>query len=443
MSTTSTTSTQTNTMERWALTPLVKQAPFALLVALAAVLSLTVPQLAVRDEEGLFAAIALTIVGTLWAAGVTVRGHRIAALVNIVPALDFLAIGLLRWATGPSTSVFTALIVLPVVWLAAQEARRFAWYALAGVAVVILMPFAFGGWMIDATTELIRLGVVLIAYGTLALVVNQLSRLHGAQLRRSRDREAQIRAEIERAAEVQQSLLPQPVGHVSGLTVAGTCLPARTVGGDFLDWYATDGGLAITLGDVMGKGVGAGLLAAAVRAVLRSCRADPDPAAAVSRASQGLAIDPAVTASASGFTTLFHARLDGDRLRWVDAGHGLTVIVRRDGTTDRLASSQLPIGLGLELDEGWTAHESVLEAEDVLISMSDGVLDLFGGDLDAVDHVAEIARVDTRPSAIVERLTEIARTVEHGDDVTVVVLRRDAALTADASVPSDADRVLA
>ncbi|WP_413602881.1 PP2C family protein-serine/threonine phosphatase [Curtobacterium sp. Curtsp57] len=422
--------TMNRLLERWSLTPLMKQAPLALLVAMATVLSLTIPQLTVSDEGGLFTAIALTIVATLWSAVIGVRGRSVPALVNIVPAIDFLALGMLRWSTGSSTSVFTALVVLPVVWLAAQEGRRFILYSALGTAVVILTPFLFGAGVIDPTAEFVRLGVVLIAYGTLAIVVNQLSRLHGAQLRRSRDREAVVQAEIERAAEIQRSLLPRSVGQVSGYRVAGTCLPAKSVGGDFLDWYETDGGLALTLGDVMGKGVGSALLAAAVRAVLRSARTEPDPAAAVHRASQGLAIDPDRVETTAGFTTLFHARIDGDVLRWVDAGHGLTVIARPDGSAERLASSHLPIGLGL--DEVWTATETRLGPDDVLVCISDGVLDLFGGELDTIDRVAAIAREDTSPGAIVERLIALARSTEHDDDVTVVALRRDAVATAPA-----------
>ncbi|WP_123654451.1 PP2C family protein-serine/threonine phosphatase [Curtobacterium sp. ZW137] len=425
-------------LERWSLTPLVKQAPFALLIGMATVLSVTVPQLRVSNGGGLLTAIALTVVATIWAAAVTARPTAVSALVHVVPALDFIALGVLRWATGSSASVFTALVALPVVWLAAQEARRFVLYAALGTAVVILTPIALGDGLIDPTTELIRLGVVLVSYGTLAVVVNQLSRLHGAQLRRSQRREERVRAELEQAAAVQRSLLPKALGPVPGYSVAGTCLPARTVGGDFLDWYETDEGLAITLGDVMGKGVGSGLLAAAVRAVLRSSRADPDPAAAVARASQGLAIDPDGSGTVAGFTTLFHARVDGDRLLWVDAGHGLTVIARHDGSAERLASAQLPIGLGLGLEEHWTANETRLEPDDVLVCISDGVLDLFGGELDAVDHVAAIALEDTDPDTIVERLITLARSVDHDDDVTVMALRRSA-VTAEAD-PHSAGR---
>ncbi len=60
-------------------------------------------------------------------------------------------------------------------------------------------------------------------------------------------------------------------------------LPAKSVGGDFYDWYPTPEGFGFTLADAMGKGAGAGLIAATARAVIRSARNEDDPALALSR----------------------------------------------------------------------------------------------------------------------------------------------------------------
>ena len=408
-------------LQRYGVTPLVKQAPSALLVLLAVALSYLVPQLDVTSEGGLFVTLGLTAVATLWAGVVTAR-PSLAPWANLVPVVDFVALGILRWATGSSASIFTALIVLPLVWLAAQEARRFVLYAALGSALVILTPFVAGISAGDQATELARLLVVLLVYTTLALVVNELSRQYAAQLRLSHEREELVRTEIERAADVQRSLLPGTLFRTPGWSMAGTCLPSTAVGGDFFDWYRTDDGLAVTLGDVMGKGVGAGLIAAAVRAAVRSSRRDPDPGAAILRASEGLSTD--LDERTVVFTTLFHARLRGDELHWADAGHGLTIVVRADGGSERLAATDLPLGLGM--DDHWETSTTPFGAGDLLISSSDGVLDLFGGGLDAMDHVAALARADMRPEAVVRALTELAREQGHDDDVTVVALRREA-----------------
>ncbi|PZE29852.1 regulator [Curtobacterium sp. MCBD17_028] len=423
-------------IHRYSVTPFLKQAPIAVLVALAAVLSVAVPQLAVSDHTGLAVSLVLTAIATLWASVVTARSERLGALALLVPAVDFVALGVLRWATGSSASIFTALVVLPVVWFAATDGRRHVLYAMLGTAVVILTPFVFGISGSGRVTELIRLVVVLVVYTTVALVVNEFARQHATQLRLAAEREAAVTDEIDRAAAVQRSLLPQPLCSLPGYSVAGTCLPSATVGGDFFDWYRTDEGIAITLGDVMGKGVGAGLIAAAVRAVVRSSRRDPDPAAAIVRASEGLSTDVADRGESTAFTTLFHARFSGDVLRWADAGHGLSIVVREDGTHERLTTAHLPIGLGI--DDAWQTMEIAIAPGDVLVTFSDGVLDLFGGGLDTIDQVAAIARRDPRPGAVVEALVAMARTAGHDDDVTVVALRREPVATAATAVPTSA-----
>ena len=409
-------------LRRYGVTPLLKQTPSLLMVVLAVVLSLTVPQLVVTSATGLVVALGLTLLATLWAAIVTLRQPSLSGWANLVPAIDFVALGVLRWATGSSASIFTALLVLPLVWFAAQEALRHVIWAVLGSALVILAPFVSGISAGDRITELARLSVVLTVYSVLALIVNELSRQYGAQLRLSQAREELVQTEIDGAADVQRSLLPGASFETPGWSMAGTCLPAATVGGDFFDWYRTDDGLAVTLGDVMGKGVGAGLIAAAVRAAVRSSRRDPDPGTAIVRAAEGLSTD--LDERAVVFTTLFHARLRGDELHWADAGHGLTLVVRADGAAERLAATNLPLGLGI--DDRWETSTTPFGAGDLLVSSSDGVLDLFGGGLDALDHVAALARADTRPEAVVRALTELAREQGHDDDVTVVALRREA-----------------
>jgi phosphoserine phosphatase RsbU/P len=406
-----------------------KQAPIAALVAFAAVLSLVVPSLRVTDAPVLLAAILVTAGATAFAALMSWR-PRTAPLADVVPALDFIAIGLLRDATGASASIFTSILVLPVIWYAAQRGVRFIGYALAGTAVALLTPFAFDLDAAHGVSEILRLVFTLLVFTAVAAVVHELSRQSWARVdaardgeAAARDGEARITREIDRAAAVQRSLLPRALCAVPGVSVAGTCMPASTVGGDFFDWYRTDTGLAITLGDVMGKGVGAGLIAAAVRATIRSARADDDPGAALHRADEGLSVESDERSDAVSFTTLFHARLDGDVLRWADAGHGLSVLVRADGTWERLATTDLPLGLGI--DDDWDTETATMLAGDVLVSFSDGVLDLFGGGIDAVDRVVEITRDADDPAGVVEAIAAIASRDGHDDDVTVIALRRE------------------
>ncbi|WP_411698141.1 SpoIIE family protein phosphatase [Conyzicola sp.] len=231
------------------------------------------------------------------------------------------------------------------------------------------------------------------------------------------------REDLLRAGEVQQALLPKNLTPLTGYDVAGTCVPAKTVGGDFYDWYRVDGGLAFSLGDVMGKGVGAGMIAATARAALRSARHDGDVTVAVARAADTLTIE---AASASSFATLFHGRLRADtgEFDYVDAGHGLAFILRADGSVGRLASVDVP--LGIDLGGDWTTHSDILHPGDALIAFSDGLLDLYDGTLATLDYVVDLARDAASPNALAANLTELAhRAPELEDDSTVLVIRRD------------------
>ena len=157
-----------------------------------------------------------------------------------------------------------------------------------------------------------------------------------ALFRRSRTPAADAAAQNERnrAAEVQQSLLPQEVVRLDGYEVAGVFRPSRSVGGDFYDWYQTADGLHLTFADAMGKGMGAALIAATVRAVMRSVRHEPDLGNAFGLASRSIASDLDQSGS---FVTLFHARLDAGsgKVDYVDAGHGLALHVSADGAAQR------------------------------------------------------------------------------------------------------------
>ncbi|MBF4606084.1 PP2C family protein-serine/threonine phosphatase [Curtobacterium sp. VKM Ac-1393] len=402
--------------------PLARQAPLSGLLALSAVLTLAVPSLQITDDDLFVASLVCTGVATIVAAVALAFPHA----VGLVPALlllDFVAIALFRTSTGAGTSVFTSLAVLPVVWCGSLRGRLTILWAVLGVSLVILAPYFLTPTTTPGGSELVRLGITVTVFGTVAAVVHELSRRARRNVRAAQLGEERVRAEIDRAAVVQRSLLPTSTAHLGAdVAVAGACLPAKSVGGDFFDWYETNTGVAVSLGDVMGKGVGAGLIAAAVRATVRSARAVDDPSEALLRAADGLAAERSTTDVT--FTTLFHARLSTDgTFRWADAGHGLSLVLRSDGSVERLRSSDLPLGMGLR-DE-WATTEGFLGLGDLLISFSDGVLDLYGGREDTVDAVADLARsCDSEPTALVAALSARAEEIEHDDDVTVIAIRR-------------------
>lgn|GEM_PF-2415370 len=395
--------------------PLAKQSVVAALVVGAAVLSAVSPWLEVSDARTMWSGVGIAVLGLAFAA-LMARSPAVARWELLVPAVDFLAVGLLRFGTGDGRSVFTAIVVLPVIWVAANPGRRHVVWPVLGTTGALLLSYLLAPTE-PRPSELVRLVIVVFVFGTTAVVTNELARQAGRQLAAVQRRRRVAEGEIDRAALVQQSLLPTSTdGLPDELRAVGLCVPARSVGGDFYDWFATPDGAAFTLGDVMGKGVGAGMIAAAVRSLLRSTADEPDPAAAVRRAAMGLATSSSDLTSGQ-FTTCFHIRVDRDGVaRWVDAGHGLAVLRTADGDVRALRSGHLPIGVG----SAWTAEQTLLGPGDVVVAVSDGVLDLFGGDLDALDRFSAWVADRPDPQVLVDGIAALAEQGDNPDDVTVL-----------------------
>ena len=187
------------------------------------------------------------------------------------------------------------------------------------------------------------------------------------------------------------------------------------VAGDFYDWVLDDAGhLQFTVADVMGKGMGAALVTATLRAVLRAAPANLGPAARVR-----LAADSMVGTDSGLFATLFHGCLDpsSGTLRYVDAGHGYCVIVRSSGELARLPERSIPVGVlpDTEFSEGTVR----LEPGDALLVYSDGLVEteertiqppeLTAG-LDESMHAAEIVRrlIARMPPSLSDDVTAVA-----------------------------------
>ncbi len=232
--------------------------------------------------------------------------------------------------------------------------------------------------------------------------------------------ELMVDEEFDRAAQVQRSLLPRWVPEVPGFELAGACLPARAVGGDFFDWHPSADGAVVTVADVMGKGVGAAIMMATVRAVMRAT-ANDDLGLALTRAAETLEPDLEET---STFVTVFHARVDATAgvVHFADAGHGLALVVHADRPWERLPSEGLP--LGAVPGGAWGTGVLELGLGDLLLVFSDGLLDLFGGSLADLDRVVQTVAGARSAHEVVSRVVAVARGSRLPDDVTVVALRR-------------------
>ena len=185
--------------------------------------------------------------------------------------------------------------------------------------------------------------------------------------------EAERRAayELAIAREVQARLFPQSRPALRSLEYAGTCLPARAVGGDYYDFLSLGPDrLGLVIGDVMGKGIAAALLMANLQANIRSqvAVAFDQPQRVLQSVNLLFCENSPESAFASLFFAEYHDPTGG--LRYVNCGHLAALVLRRDGTVDRLATTSTVLGLFPQWE--CSVGESHLEPDDVLALYTDG-----------------------------------------------------------------------
>ncbi len=117
-----------------------------------------------------------------------------------------------------------------------------------------------------------------------------------------------IRRELELGRQIQHDMLPRTPLRLGLTEVKGVSVPAREVGGDFFNYFeVADGQIALLVGDVSGKGVGAALLMANIQASLRTRLALGQDLAAIANA---LDIEIDANTPGSVYATIFMAILD-------------------------------------------------------------------------------------------------------------------------------------
>jgi len=231
-------------------------------------------------------------------------------------------------------------------------------------------------------------------------------------------------ADAVQAKEIQRRMLPRKPPIIAGYDITGVCRPAMHVGGDYYDWLMLDQTLLqVTVADVMGKGLPAGVITAGIRTALRVTSRFNSLTESVRRTAASLQDDFNDTAT---FATMFTARLrtPSGHLEYVDAGHGLAIIVPPDGPTRHLASTDLP--LGADADATWVSQTDRLEPGATLIVVSDGILDIFPNPVDAISAAEELAASAATADEMVDRILEVTTDAPIADDLTALVIRREA-----------------
>jgi sigma-B regulation protein RsbU (phosphoserine phosphatase) len=239
-----------------------------------------------------------------------------------------------------------------------------------------------------------------------------------------------MREELEIAYNIQTGLLPREAPAIEGYDIAGRSVPATSVGGDYFDLIQLcDGRLFFCLGDISGKGMPAALLMSNMLATLRGQDLDgSSPAKILERSNHQMyrSTDP------ERFSTLFLGTLDpsGHKVHYGNAGHNLPILVRSDGTVDRLLTGDLVLGA---LDEV-SFHEDVVSIGpgDTLFIFSDGISEAIDVDdqefgEERIWKLISEHRAESAQRLVEEMIIAVgahAGNMPQRDDVTMVVIKR-------------------
>src|SRR5215470_11968855 len=191
--------------------------------------------------------------------------------------------------------------------------------------------------------------------------------------------ERQAAHDLEIAKQVQARLFPQHQPQIQTLVYAGTCHPARTIGGDYYDFLDLGSRrLGLVVADIAGKGIGAALLMANLQAARRSqCATAWEQPERFLRSVNQLLYE---NTAEGDYATLFFAAYDDDsrKLRYSNCGHPPALLLRGDDALERLGATCTVVGLFEKWD--CTMEERELAPGDAILLYTDGVTEALNGE---------------------------------------------------------------
>ena len=322
-----------------------------------------------------------------------------------------------RWKIGPDPVVGVPLYFL------GGTAGFLATSALLDAAG--LMPFTLSPG--DLRFSLVISGGVSIFIGVLFYTFNMLGRRLEASVARIKEQEF-AEKELELARSIQSRLLPPEEISGDGYRVAARNVAARFVAGDFYDVFRlSDGSLGLAVADVSGKGMGASLIMASVKAVLPLIAEGRGAAATLTELNRRLSLE----LGPREFVAMSYARFDPVRrdLEIANAGLPDPYILARGAAPRALSvpGARLPLGARRQVE--YEALSVRLDSGSRLLLLTDGLPEAPTSSGDPLGYgalAAILSRLDgASPNDMLDRLFESVRLATRPsleDDWTALLL---------------------
>lgn len=243
-----------------------------------------------------------------------------------------------------------------------------------------------------------------------------------------------VKRELEIAHQVQSFFLPRTMPDVQGLDIAGMCLSANEVGGDYYDFIKLeDGRLAFVLGDVSGKGIQAAFFMTLVKGIVQTLSRQQLAPAEIMRRLNHLFCQNAPPGT---FISVVYGEIDPKKRSFTFARAGHNPVIWYDAKA-KTSTALRPKGMAIGFTDGPAFNDSIEESTisisvgDALVFYTDGfseamnrARDLYGDDR-LVEKVTQIGGRSS--SAILRMMTEDVHHFIEGmgraDDMTMAVIK--------------------
>jgi phosphoserine phosphatase RsbU/P len=242
------------------------------------------------------------------------------------------------------------------------------------------------------------------------------------------ENEKRMQSEMRIAREIQRQLMPDEIPSLPPLTMAVLFKPVAQLGGDLYDWIEFDDGrLAIVLGDVAGKGAPAALYGALSSGVIRTRAGRKYPPGQMLELVNKTLYQRPIEGQ---FVALTYAIYEPKSRTMTLANSGLPYpLLVRAGQSTYLDVAGIP--LGLFPDSTYEETQLSLQAGDVLVFHSDGVVEMRNdaGEDFGLKRLADVVRVncekpaDDIVKAVSASLAEFIGRVRPQDDRTMIVMK--------------------
>jgi sigma-B regulation protein RsbU (phosphoserine phosphatase) len=249
------------------------------------------------------------------------------------------------------------------------------------------------------------------------------------------ERKAQVlERDLDKAREIQQSILPQHEMRFHSYELYGVSIPDRIVGGDFFDYLVTEGDqerIGVVIGDAASKGLSAAAQALYTSGALRmGFDYQTKISSLLSRVNKLLN----KTFSEEHFVTLVYCELTDDRnglVLYANCGHNSPILLRSNGTAEMFETTgQI---LGPFPNETFRTENVLMKAGDILLLYTDGISEATNehGDFFGEERVIDMLRTFRALPAkeitirILDEVQKFNSLGTQSDDKTVVTIKRN------------------